>query len=153
MKNLILALLAAFLLGGCARTIYVPVEKKITVKETVIDTVIKFQLEREQVKQITPDTTSTIETKYAKATATWHGDNGSLEHQIENKEDSIPARVQYIDRIVEIEKPAPYPVEVEVPVDRPVRLPLRWYERILQYLGMATLGGSVLWVVARFRRK
>lgn len=151
MRNLILALLAVFLLAGCAKTIYVPVESKITVKETVRDTVIDVQLEREYVKQIVPDTTSTVETKYARATAVWHGVSGTLEHAIENKADSIPVRIQYVGREVEVEKPAPYPVEVEVPVDRPVRMPLRWYERILQYLGIATLGGGVLWVVARFK--
>lgn len=151
MRNFILALLAAFLLGGC-KTIYVPVESKITVKETLRDTVIDVRLEREYVKQILPDTTSTVETKYARATAVWHGVSGTLEHAIENKADSIPVRIPYVDREVEIEKPAPYPVEVKVPVDKPVRMPLRWYERILQYLGIATLGGGAIWVISRFRK-
>lgn len=152
MRNFILALLAAFLLAGCAKTIYVPVESKITVKETLRDTVIDVRLEREYVKQIIPDTTSIVETKYARATAVWHGNSATLEHSIENKTDSIPVRIKYVDREVEVEKPAPYPVEVKVPVDKPVRMPLRWYERILQYLGIATLGGGAIWVISRFRK-
>ncbi|SHJ66180.1 hypothetical protein [Bacteroides stercorirosoris] len=152
MKKLFLALLMMFILLGC-KTVYIPVEKKVTVKETVRDTIVDVQIEREYVKQAIPDTTSTVETKYAKSTAIWHGDSETLEHIIENKPDSISIRVQFVDREVEVEKPAPYPVEVEVPVDRPIRMPLRWYEHILQYLGMAALGGGVLWVVARFKSR
>ena len=115
------------------------------------DTVVEVQLEREYVKQVIPDTTSTVETKYARSTAIWHGDTETLEHSIENKPDSIPVRIQYIERKEVIEKPVPYPVEVKVPVDRPVRMPLRWWERIFMYSGVAALGGGALWLIIRIR--
>lgn len=132
---------------------YIPVEKKVTVTETVRDTVVKVRTEKEYVKQTVPDTTSTVETKYARSTAVWHGDTGMLEHTIENKPDSIEVTVQYVDRRVEVEKPVPYPVERTVYKDKPVRMPLRWYERILQYLGAAVLGFGVFWVALRIKRR
>lgn len=152
MKSLLLAFLAAFILSGC-KTVYVPTEKKVTIKETVRDTIVDVQIEREYVKQAVLDTTSTVETKYAKSTAIWHGDSGTMEHTIENKPDSISICIQYVDRKVEVEKPAPYPVEVEKPVDRFVRMPLRWWESILVNCGGAALGCGVLWFVARLKKK
>ena len=62
------------LVAACSRKIYIPVEKTVTVTETVRDTVVQVQLEKEYVKVITPDTTSTVETKYARSTATYHGE-------------------------------------------------------------------------------
>ena len=88
------------LVAACSRKIYIPVEKTVTVTETVRDTVVQVQLEKEYVKVITPDTTSTVETKYARSTATYHGESGLLEHDIENKQDSIPVKVVYKDREV-----------------------------------------------------
>lgn len=150
MKRVILIFLILLSLCGCSRK-YIPVETKVTIKETVRDTVVIVKTEKEYVRENTQDTISTVETKYAKSTAVWHGNSGILEHTIENKENGISVRIQYIDHEVEVKVPTPYPVEVEVPVDRPVRMPLRWYERILQYLGITTLGGGVLWAGARFK--
>lgn len=141
MKNLILALLTAFLLAGC-KTTYVPIETTTTVTETVRDTIVQVQVETETVTQVVRDTTSTVETRYARSTATWH--DGTLEHMIENKTDSIPVNVRYIDREKIVEKPVPYPVEKPVYIDKPVRMPLRWYEVVLQGIGIAALGALVL---------
>lgn len=149
MKKLII-LFSALLIMGCSRTIYVPVESKITTIETVRDTIVDVRIERETVMQTVQDTTSTVETKYARSVATWHG--GALDHSITNKEGAIATPIQYIDREVTVEKPAPYPVEVEVEVDRPVRMPLRWYERVLQTLGIALLGGGVVYGAVRIKR-
>ena len=51
------------MIAACSRKIYIPVEKTVTVTETVRDTVVQVQIEKEYVKNITPDTTSTVETK------------------------------------------------------------------------------------------
>lgn len=151
MKRVILTFLILLSLCGCSRK-YIPVETEVIVKETVRDTVVMTKTEKEYVKETIQDTTSTVETKYAKSTAVWRGDSGTLEHTIENKQDSIPVRIQYKDRETIIEKPVPYPVEVEKIVDKPVRMPLRWWERILQYVGAATLCGGVLYITFRFKR-
>lgn len=148
MKKLIPALLSVFLYTGC-KTVRIPVETTTIVKETIRDTVLQVKIEKEFVMQEVRDTTSTVETKYAKSTATWC--DGTLKHSIENKTDSFPVRIQYVDRTVEVERPAPYPVEVEVPVEQPVRMPLRWWEKILVYLGATVLGSGVLWLVVRYK--
>lgn len=140
------------LVAACGRKIYIPVEKTVTVTETVRDTVVQVQLEKEYMKVITPDTTSTVETKYARSTATYHGQSGLLEHDIENKQDSIPVKVVYKDREVIKEVPAPYPVEVEKKVEVPKRMPLRWWEKIFFYTGIATVGGGIFWLIRKFKK-
>ena len=127
-------------------------EKTVTVTETVRDTVVQVQLEKEYVKVITPDTTSTVETKYARSTATYHGESGLLEHDIENKQDSIPVKVVYKEKEVVKEVPAPYPVEVEKKVEVPKRMPLRWWEKIFFYTGIATVGGGIFWLIRKFKK-
>ena len=140
------------MIAACSRKIYIPVEKTVTVTETVRDTVVQVQIEKEYVKNITPDTTSTVETKYARSTATYHGQSGLLEHDIENKQDSIPVKVVYKDREVIKEIPAPYPVEVEKKVEVPTRMPLRWWEKIFFSAGIATVGGGVFWLLRKFKK-
>ena len=54
------------MIAACSRKIYIPVEKTVTVTETVRDTVVQVQIEKEYVNKITPDTTSTVETKKAR---------------------------------------------------------------------------------------
>lgn len=140
------------MITACSRKIFIPVEKTVTVTETVRDTVVQVQIEKEYVKSITPDTTSTIETKYACSTATYHGESGLLEHNIENKQDCIPVKVVYKDKEIVKEVPAPYPVEVEKKVEVPTRMPLRWWEKIFFYAGMATVGGGVFWLLRKFKK-
>lgn len=140
------------MIAACSRKIYIPVEKTVTVTETVRDTVVQVQIEKEYVKNITPDTTSTVETKYARSTATYHGESGLLEHDIENKQDSIPVKVVYKDKEVIKEIPAPYPVEVEKKVEVPTRMPLRWWEKTFFYAGIATVGGGVFWLLRKFKK-
>ena len=136
------------LVASCSRKIYIPVEKTVTVTETVRDTVVQVQLEKEYVKVITPDTTSTVETKYARSTATYHGESGLLEHDIENKQDSIPVKVVYKEKEVVKE----VPVEVEKKVEVPKRMPLRWWEKIFFYTGIATVGGGIFWLIRKFKK-
>lgn len=141
-----------FVVASCSKKIYVPVEKTVTVTETIRDTIVQVQIEKEYVKNITPDTTSMIETKYARSVATYHGESGFLEHEIENKQDIIPIEVVYKEKEVTKEVPAPYPVEVEKRVDVPTRMPLRWWEKIFFYIGVAVAGGCALWLAMKFRK-
>lgn len=152
LKKALMLVGIVLMIAACSRKIYIPVEKTVTVTETVRDTVVQVQIEKEYVKNITPDTTSTVETKYARSTATYHGKSGLLEHDIENKQDSIPVKVVYKDREVIKEIPAPYPVEVEKKVEVPTRMPLRWWEKIFFYAGIATVGGGVFWLLRKFKK-
>ena len=142
MKNVFLALWLVFVmwfLAGCSKKIYIPVETKVTVKETVRDTIIDVQLEREYIKQ-------------AISTAIWHGDSGTMEHMITNKTDTIQVSGKVKESEKVTEKPAPYPVYIDKAVDRPVRMPLRWYEKILVYIGIVALGGGVFWIIAKVNK-
>lgn len=148
----ILFIIGIFILFSCSKKIYVPVEKIITEKEVVRDTVIHTTIEKEYVKNVTPDTTSTVETKYSISTATYHGDTGILEHDIQNKQDSIPVEVKYIEKEVEKKVPEPYPVEVEKKIEVPTRMPLRWWEQILCYLGVAFIGYVGISIFSKLRK-
>lgn len=152
MKKFLLFAIVVLVLVACSRKIYIPVEKTVTVTETVRDTVVQVQIEKEYIKNITPDTTSMVETKYARSIATYHGKLGLLEHDIENKDGDIPVKVVYTDKEVLKEVPAPYPVEVEKKVEVPKRMPMRWWEKFLFYVGIATVGGGVFWIVRKFKR-
>lgn len=152
LKKALMLVGIVLMIAACSRKIYIPVEKTVTVTETVRDTVVQVRIEKEYVKNITPDTTSTVETKYARSTATYHGESGLLEHDIENKQDSIPVKVVYKDKEVIKEIPAPYPVEVEKKVEVPARMPLRWWEKIFFYAGIATVGGGVFWLLRKFKK-
>ena len=152
LKKALMLVGIVLMITACSRKIFIPVEKTVTVTETVRDTVVQVQIEKEYVKSITPDTTSTIETKYACSTATYHGESGLLEHNIENKQDCIPVKVVYKDKEIVKEVPAPYPVEVEKKVEVPTRMPLRWWEKIFFYAGMATVGGGVFWLLRKFKK-
>lgn len=136
---------------SCARVQYVPVERVRTVTQTLRDTVVSVQLERETVAQTVADTTSTVETRYARSVATWHGARAVLEHRITTKEQPIEVQVKYVERRIVDSVPAPYPIYVDKPVDRPVRMPLRWWERMFLYMGIAASGGVAIWVVKKVK--
>ena len=60
--------------------------------------------------------------------------------------------VVYKEKEVVKEVPAPYPVEVEKKVEVPKRMPLRWWEKIFFYTGIATVGGGIFWLIRKFKK-
>ena len=110
----ILFLILFILLTSCSTIKYVPVKETeyVTVTETLVDTVIKWEPPIEKIVNETKDTTSTVETSLAKSTATVS--NGTLHHSIENKKDSIKTKIVYKDKIVTKTEYKEIPVEVEV---------------------------------------
>ena len=58
LKKALMLVGIVLMIAACSRKIYIPVEKTVTVTETVRDTVVQVQIEKEYVKNITPDTTS-----------------------------------------------------------------------------------------------
>jgi len=71
---------------------------RIEYREKLRDTTIYIQLPTEVIERVTPDTVSVVETSLALSVATWR--NNMLWHSIENKTDSLPARVIYRDRTI-----------------------------------------------------
>ena len=112
MKRLLLFIL--LLLTSCSTIKYIPVKETeyVTVTETLVDTVIKWEPPVEKIVNETKDTTSTVETSLAKSTATVS--NGTLHHSIENKKDSVKTKIVYKDKIVTKTEYKEVPVEVEV---------------------------------------
>ena len=110
----ILFLILFILLTSCSTIKYIPVKETeyVTVTETLVDTVIKWEPPVEKIVNETKDTTSTVETSLAKSTATVS--NGTLHHSIENKKDSIKTKIVYKDKIVTKTEYKEVPVEIKI---------------------------------------
>lgn len=146
----IIIILITLFFVSCAKSLYIPIERTRTITETLHDTVIITKLEHETQSQILRDTTSTVQTKYAISTAVWHGAVGQLEHNIMTKDTPFEVRVQYVERVVVDSIPVPYSVEVEKIVEKPTRMPLRWWERWLVWIGAGTLLFLFMLLLFRF---
>lgn len=147
MRGLILFL--PFLLFACTPVYrYVsspPVVATHSITQVVRDTVVAVQIERDSVGVITPtDSVSYLRNRYSESTAAVIA--GELHHTLNTISNAnIDVPVQYIETHIRDSIPVPYPVEVER------RAPLRWYERILVYLGIASICYSVIKLIIRLR--
>lgn len=118
--NKILLLPILLILVSCSPVKQVPVHhyEKDTIKITEVlrDTVVITQTEKEYIEKITNDTTSVLNTKYAKSTASIR--NNQLHHSLEQKKVDIPTRVVYKDKIKEVVKYQEVEKVVEVVVEK-----------------------------------
>ncbi len=153
MKNLLICFTIIFCFIGCkTKTVFVPVKEIHIEKEIVRDTIISVKLEKEYIKQTTPNRYSFLENKYAKSTASFDSISGLLSHDLNTKDEEIPFKIKYIEKTTTDSIQTPYPVYVDRPVDKPVRMLLRWWEAIFMYIGMVAVGGSACWIVMRFKK-
>lgn len=131
-----MSILVSLLFVGCAtqKVIQVPIENNqhqtTEIREVIKDSIVYVEVEKEKIVNVMPaDTTSTLQTKYAKSEAKL--ENGKLKHSLENRRDSIPVKVVYKDVIkidsVYVKREVPVEVRVEVPI----RDNLFWYSIIL----------------------
>lgn len=99
-------------------------------KEEIRDSIVYIYVEKERDRNITRDTTSFLETKYAKSQASVS--NGILNHSIENKEDSIPVRIIWKEKkvrdtvYVEVFRDKEVEVPVEIIIEKPIRDKAFW---------------------------
>lgn len=99
-------------------------------KEEIRDSIVYVYVEKERDRNITRDTTSVLETKYAKSQASVS--NGILNHSIENKNDSIPVRIMWKEKevrdtvYVEVFRDKEVEVPVEIIVEKPIRDKAFW---------------------------
>ena len=118
MSIIILTILLFFC--GCSPVKQVPVHhyQKDTIKITEVlrDTVVVVQTEKEYIEKTTNDTTSVLNTKYAKSTASIK--NNQLHHSLEQKKVDIPTRIVYKDKIKEVVKYEEVEKVVEVVVEK-----------------------------------
>ena len=150
MKKCLVILGLIICLSSCSRKIvYVPIHESdtITVTETLHDTIIKYPLPVEKIVNVTLDTISNIETSLAKSTAIV--DNGILKHTLENKQDSLPVRVEVKEIEKTIIKEKEVPVEVPVEVEKKVK---PWY---LKHLIIFSLCSGIYFIlkIAKFIQK
>lgn len=117
-SGLILAF-CALILGACSTVKYVPIEnvKYVTVRDSVAvhDTLVDYKIEKEYVKEYSKDTLR-IETMYSKFEAYQDTLSGLLAGSARNKDEVIPIKVQWRDKIIARDSI----VFVEVPVEVPV---------------------------------
>lgn len=106
--------------SNCSPVKQVPVHhyQKDTIKITEVlrDTVVITQTEKEYIEKTTNDTTSVLNTKYAKSTASIK--NNQLHHSLEQKKVEIPTKVIYKDKIKEVVKYEEKEKVVEVIVEK-----------------------------------
>lgn len=137
-------LLPLTVLTGCGTIRYVPVEKKVEVRDTVVlksDTV-RVAVPVEKIVEVVPKTdTILLETSVAKAEA-WVDSTG-LCGRIENKRVELTKEIQVVERVrKETER-----VEVPVEVIKEKRVIPRWL-----WLSLAVNLAVVVCIVLKIRR-
>lgn len=101
-----------------------------TEKEELRDSIVYVYVEKERERNTTRDTTSMLETRYARSEASVS--DGVLSHTLENKNDSIPVRIMWKDKLVrdtvyvEVFRDKEVEVPVEIIVEKPIRDKAFW---------------------------
>ena len=141
MKRLLVFVALLAVVFGCTTIKYVPVKETeyVTIKDSVYfrDTTIKYQIEKEYVKEYAKDTLR-LSTKYSDFTAFQDTLSGLLSGYAKNNENlinipiSVKEKIVYKDSIVT--KEVPVPVEVEKKVKF-----VPWYAKILSGFGILFL--------------
>lgn len=138
--------LLALGLGSCGRTVYVPVEHRITDSISIHDTTITERLVPYRDSVSVRDTSSFLCNPYAYSYARWDGE--FLHHSlgIWPRATVVVKVPYYIDRIRVEKIPAPYEAERK----------LTWWERLrIDYGGyaLALLAAEVVWFAVSLLRK
>lgn len=134
-KAILLAVLAFFLFISCrtTKTEYIPVETVKTITETVRDTVVDVKLVPYREEIATPKDSSYLENPYAYSWA-WF-DGKLLHHNLGIFDRPTPTKIQYIDRVVEVEVEKPYPVKGDTEYTNI----LKWWQTMFIGLGVLML--------------
>lgn len=135
---------------SCTTVKQVPVHhyQKDTIKITEVlrDTVVITQTEKEYIEKTTNDTTSVLNTKYAKSTASIK--NNQLHHSLEQKKVDIPTKIVYKDKIKEVVKYEEKEKVVEVIVEKKY-IP-QWCWWVICY-AVLMAGLTIMKIVNKFR--
>lgn len=127
---------------ACTKTVYVPIERKVTVTVKETDTLVMTKIEKETVHVETPDTCAHAETKYAEADACVS--KGRLNLNICNKDAPVETKTKVITKT--IYDSIPYPVEV--PVIKKVRY-VAWYDKVSRWISGIVVGVLLLVLVSK----
>lgn len=138
--NLLLFILSATILCSCAKTVYVPVERKTEITVERRDTVLLTKIEKEVVEVHTPDTVAYARTNYAEATA--HVSKNRLSLSLRNTNDNVRVSTNVIYKT--IRDSIPYPVEVIK--EKKVRY-VTWYDKVIRWVGGASALLLILMII------
>ena len=127
-----IAVLTAFILVACTKTVYVPVDRVRTVTNTERDTIIKIKPVKEMVYVVTRDTIARARTSYAEAEASLT--SGQLALNLQNLDVEIPVETKVLETF--IRDSVPYPVEVTKYEE--VRY-VPWYDKVIRWLALACI--------------
>lgn len=130
--RMFIAVLTAFILVACTKTIYVPVERVRTVTNTERDTIIKIKPVKEMVYVVTRDTIARAKTSYAEAEASLT--SGQLALNLQNLDVEIPVETKILETF--IRDSVPYPVEV-TKYEKIRYVP--WYDKVIRWLALACI--------------
>lgn len=122
-------LILPILVVSCRTVKPIFVERVVTDSIYYRDTVVKVILEPFNELNITTDTISRLENKYAKTEAKYT--NNRLEHNLVSKDIPIDVKVEYKEKIITKKVPVPFEVEKIVKVERK----LTWLQRIKLRMG------------------
>lgn len=127
-------LLPLLLLTSCATTKIqqVPITNKtidtVVIKELIRDTIVKVKIEKEYIEKTTRDTVSVLTTELATSTASITLDG--LHHTLEQKQQEIPTKIVYKDKIKEVVRVVEKEIPVEVIVEKKYIPQWCWYSLI-----------------------
>lgn len=137
------------LLLSCTKKIYVPVHSTTTITETVRDTVVRVDLQLYRDSVTTPDTISHLSNPYCESWARVSG--GMLYHSLRSSGDSIPVKVQKMERLRVDSITVPYPVDRPVYIDKS----LSGWQKIRMQIGDVSMGvllvSIIFWLIKKIK--
>ncbi len=120
-----------------------------TEKEELRDSIVYVYVEKERERNTTRDTTSMLETRYARSNASVS--DGVLSHTLENKNDSIPVRIMWKDKLVrdtvyvEVFRDKEIEIPVEIIVEKPIRDNIFWWSIIGNVIVILLVMFKIVW--------
>lgn len=118
----------------------------IYIKELIRDTIVQVKIEKEYIEKTTRDTVSVLNTTAATSTA--RVTDNQLYHSLEQKQQEIPTKIVYKDKIKEVVKYEKQEIPVEVIVEKPY-IP-QWCWWVIVYAAL-TIGVIIMKIVGKFR--
>lgn len=113
---------------ACAKTVYVPVERKREVVVSKRDTIVLAEIKKEVVRVVTPDTVAVAKTRLAEARA--EVSKGRLTLDLRNRTDSLKVATKII--YTTVRDSIPYPVRV---VEEKIVRSAAWYDIAIRWVG------------------
>lgn len=150
MKNLLLLLILLLILTGCCRKVIpvrseksdsMRVENRTEYIERIRWDTLKIEVPAQSAVYTGPADSSFLETDYASSVARIL-DDGSLYHDLYNKPQKQPVIVPVVN--TEHNRNRDSIVIRNLYTEVPVRMPLRWWEESLVWIGAVALGGLVI---------